>query len=558
MEHSIKASTRLAFLGGCGQFGLNMTCVESGEDMIVVDCGAMFPNDEMPGIDWVLPDLTYLEQNKERVRGYFLTHGHEDHIGAMPFALEIAPAPVYGSPFTLALLNDKFAEYGLHDVDLRQLKHGDTIPIGDNLVVDALAVAHSIPQSYALSVDSPAGRIVFSGDFKMTGTGSACDQDTDRKSLEQMGNLGVDVLVADSTNALVPGTTASEETVLEGLEEIFVSSPGRIFVSLFSTNVARIATICELAKRFDRQVAFDGRSLQTTARIARDLGLLDLPHHLALSDIEDVNKIPRRHSVVLVTGSQAEPRSSLSRLAVQNHSTLRIEPGDTVIFSSRIIPGRNRQVDRMVDRLCRLGADVEDQRATRSVHASGHGSRQDLIDMLGLLRPRFVLPVHGRYRMQLAHAEIAGQCGVEAAPIPRNGALFELSGAALKKIGQVPSGQVLVEGKELGEVGLPVLRDRRALAHTGMVVAVLLLDPTSKTLARPPELLSRGLISSEQNRIDIMEGARREIESAIARLPHGAMAEPDEVSDTVRTELRRYFRKHFSRAPVVLCLILDL
>ncbi len=553
-----RPNVRLAFLGGCGQFGLNSTALEVGGRILVMDSGAMFPTDEMPGVDWVLPDLSYLQQNKDRVVGYFLTHGHEDHIGAMPFSLEVAPAPVYATHFTLKLLEHKLHEYPTcPSPQMHRLEPGVTVDLGDGLEVTPIAVAHSIPQSLAMAVKTPAGTLVWSGDFKMTGTDRPEDHDTDRALLERLGDQGVSLLLMDSTNVLRPGHTDTEESVAHGLEQIFASAPGRIFVAVFATHVARIQTIADLCTRHDRYLCFDGRSLHTTVNLARDLKLLKLPEHLFVPTTDDMEETPRKHSVVVVTGAQAEPRSVLSRLAVGDHANLQIEPGDTVILSARTIPGRERQVARMVDRLCRLGADVEDQNSDVTVHVSGHGNKDDLSEMIRLVRPETLMPVHGRYRMQLALADLARRSGVKRVVVPNNGDLYDLTSSGPRLLGQIPAGQVLVEGKELDEVGLPVLRDRRALAHTGLVVAVIHLDSDSKSLARSPEIITRGLISDE-NQEDLVTGAKREIEASISRLAHGALAEPDEVAGTVRSTLRRYYRRHYNKAPVVIPLVVDL
>ena len=556
----IKSNTpiRLAFLGGCGQFGLNSAALEAGGRILVIDSGAMFPTDEMPGVDWVLPDLAYLEENRDRVAGYFLTHGHEDHIGALPFALEVAPAPVYGTEFTLRLVDHRLNEYpNCPTPEKHVLEPGRPLSIGDDISIIPLAVAHSIPQSLALAVETRAGIILWTGDFKMTGTGLAQDWDTDREALKELGARGVSLLISDSTNVLQPGHTDTEESVSEGLAQIFASAPGRIFLAVFSSHVARLQTIADLCARHDRHVCFEGRSLQTTVNIAKDLGLLTIPEHLFVPSSEEMGSTPRKHAVIVVTGAQAEPRSALSRLALGDHGVLQIEPGDTVVLSARVIPGRERQVARMVDRLCRLGADVQDQNSDMVVHVSGHGNREDIAEMIQLTKPNCVMPVHGRYRMQLAMGDLARRCGVQRVVAPNNGDLYDLSQAAPHLVGHIPAGQVLVEGKELDEVGLPVLRDRRALAHTGLVVAVIHLDSESKSLARAPEIITRGLILDE-NQEDLVAGAKREIESSISRLAHGALAEPDEVAGTVRSSLRRYFRRHYARAPVVIPLVVDL
>ncbi len=549
---------RIAFLGGCGQFGLNCTGFDLGDRVLVIDCGAMFPSEDMPGVDLVLPNLDYLRENSGRICAYLLTHGHEDHIGAMPFALEVAPAPVYGTPFTLELLRHKLQDYGTRpEVEFVPIEPGRTFPLGEYLRVTPVAMAHSIPQNVAYLLDTRAGRILHASDFKMEAMGTPTDWATDRGALTAIGDEGLDLLLADSTNALVPGRTPSEDVVTCALSEIFATAPGRLYVASFASHIARIQALLDLCAEHRRQLLIDGRAVQKTTQIARDLGLLHLPPGVFVQDHSVLNSAPRKHTVVLMSGSQAEPRSSLSRLALGDHSHFQVEPGDTVILSARVIPGRERHVARLVDRLCRLGATVEDLDRGHQVHVSGHGFQADLRELLELVRPRYFMPIHGRFRMQLAHGELARRSGVEGVLVPNTGSAYVLGPEGIRYDGRVPAGQVFVEGLEWDEVGLPELRDRRALAHTGLVVAVLLMDSESRTIAREPELIGRGLVSAA-NEMDLLAEAKREVQAAIDRLAHGALAEPDEVSQVVRTTLRRYFRRHFAKAPVVLPLVVDI
>ena len=549
---------RIVFLGGCGQFGLNSTAFDTGRDIVVVDCGAMFPSEDMPGVDLVLPNLEYLRENRDRICAYLVTHGHEDHIGAMPFALEVAPAPVYGSRFSLELLKLKLQDYGAAaGAEMVPVEPGEPIEICDGVRVTPISMAHSIPQNLAYLLETPGGTVLHSGDFKMDATDTPADPSTDRELLARIGDQGVDLLVADSTNALVPGRTPSEDAVGGTLEEIFATAPGRLYVATFSSHIARIQTICDLCHAHDRHLFVDGRSVLKTTQVARDLGLLRIRPGVLVTDPDALASAPRRHSVVLMSGSQAEPRSSLSRLALGDHAHFHVEPGDTVVLSARVIPGRERHVSRLVDRLCRLGATVEDKDRGHMVHVSGHGAQQDLAELLELVRPRYFMPVHGRFRMQLTHGDLARRRGVDGVVVPNTGSAYVLGPDGLRYDGQIPAGQVFVEGLEWEEVGLPQLRDRRALAHTGLVVAVIILDSESRTIMREPELIGRGLLSPETE-VDILAEAKREVQSAIDRLAHGALAEPDEVSQVVRTTLRRYFRRHFARAPVVLPLVVDI
>lgn len=548
---------QIVALGGCGQFGLNCTCVQCGTDLLVLDCGLMLPADDMPGVDMVLPDLSYLAVNRKRIRAYIVTHGHDDHIGGIPFALETAPAPVYGTPFTLGLLEQRLAEHVVPvQADLRLLHPKSPVEIGSCFTVEAVSVAHSVPDAVAVSVQTPRGGLFFSGDFKMHGSGNGVDQPTDERRLAEIGEMGVKVLLSDSTNALIAGSAGTEDVVMRSLSQIFATSPGRIFVAVFSTHVARIQTICALCQRFNRKIAFDGRSLSNVIELAEDLKYLHIPTPLRV-DPKRAQKVPRRKLTVMLTGSQGEARSALARLATQDHAHLKLDPGDTVVLSARVIPGRERSVDRMVDRLCRLGAVVVDSRYADAVHVSGHGQREDLAQLVHLLKPRTVMPIHGRYRMQIEHANIARQQGTDQVVIPNNGSVLEVQAGGLVHRDRAPAGQLLVDGKGVGDVGLPVLRARRALANTGMVVAVVLLDVEKRSLARPLELISRGFVTEGDQRA-LMTAAREAIEQELEGLGDIARGDANEVAEAIRTRLRRYFRRQLNRAPVVIPLVLEI
>lgn len=543
-------------LGGCGQFGLNCTCVQCGDELLVVDCGMMLPGHDMPGVDVVFPDLTYLSLHREKIKGYLLTHGHEDHMGAIPFALELAPAPVFGTPFTLGMLQNRLDDHVVPvQADARPIQRGKRLELCESFTVEPIAVAHSIPGSVAYAFETPAGCAVITGDYKMKATDAGSDRSTDTQRLQELGEGGVDLLLGDSTNALVPGLAGTEDDVFECLAQTFATSPGGIFVSLFSTHVARIQTLCNLSRRFNRKIAVDGRSLQKVVDLAKKLNLLDLPHH-QLVPVNSIENIPRKNLTVLLTGSQGEPRSALTRLAMEAHSNLSLNPGDTVVLSARVIPGREKQVDRLVDRLYRQGAAVVDNRFGDTVHVSGHGHKEDLSRMIQLLRPRAVLPIHGRYRMQMEHANIARRGGTDQVKIPDNGTIIRLTKDGLQIEGNSPVGHVLVDGKSVGDVEMPVLRARRALAHMGMVVAVALLDVDNKKLARPLELISRGFIA-ESNGEELLEKVRAEVERDIQSLAPQARTDSSEVAETIRLRIRRFLRKELHRAPVVIPLVIE-
>jgi ribonuclease J len=541
-------------LGGCGEFGLNLTCYRHGDELVAVDCGLMFPEDGMHGVDLVLPDFSFLRQHAAHLRGYVITHGHEDHLGALPFALREAPAPVFATRFTLGLTREKLAENDPgHKVELVELTPRRPTPLG-RFTVEPIRVAHSIPDAVALALRSPAGLAVHTGDFKMVGPGQP-SEGTDLPRLEELGAEGVLVAVADSTGALEPGLCQSEADLAEPLKELFATTSGRILVAQFASNIERLSTVARLCARFGRRLALEGRSLRQFSRLAEDQGLLRFPAGLRAT-VEDLATLPRRQTAVVLTGTQAEPGSALRRLALGDHPELTVQPGDTVVLSARIIPGNERKVNRLVDLLCRQGATVVDAARDRRVHVSGHGYREDLRRMLLLLRPRGVIPVHGRYRMLIEHAAIARQAGIERVHIPENGGVIEVSSEGLRAAGHVEVGRTFVDGKGVGDVEELVLRDRRHLAATGTVVALLTLETSSGELARPPELTAVGVLRT-QDLGEILERATRALMDCVQELPPSARALPEELAEVVRRRLRGFFRKELDRKPVVIPLVIE-
>ena len=541
-------------LGGCGEFGLNLTCYRYADELLAVDCGLMFPEDDMFGVDLVLPDFSFLREHAAALKGYVITHGHEDHLGALPFALREAPAPVYATGFTLSLIREKLAENNPgHPIKLVELIPRQLVTLG-HFSVEPIRVAHSIPDSVSLALRCPAGLAVHTGDFKMVGPGLPTEG-TDVERLDELGTEGVLVAVADSTGALEPGLCQSEEDIVEPLTDLFATTSGRILLAQFASNIERLNTVLALCKRFGRRLVLEGRSLRQYARQAEVAGFLKFPPGLRAT-LEELAHLPLRRAVVVVTGTQGEPGSVLRRLALRDHPNLNVGPGDTVVLSARIIPGNERKVNRLVDLLCRQGATVVDAARDRRVHVSGHGYREDLRRMHLLLRPRGVIPVHGRYRMLIEHAELAHQVGVERAHIPENGAVIEVTEAGMRTIGQVEVGRTLVDGKGVGDVEELVLRDRRHLAATGTVVALITLDSSSGELARPPELTAVGVLR-EQECDEILARATRALADTVRDLPPSARSLPEELAEVVRRRLRGFFRKELDRKPVVIPLVIQ-
>jgi len=464
----VEPVVRLIPLGGLGEIGLNMMLVESGDDLIAIDCGLMFPDDELPGIDHVIPDFTYALERRTGFRAVVLTHGHEDHIGALPYLLRELPVPVYGTPLTLALVAERLREHGLLETaDLRSIRPRDRIQAGV-FGIEPIRVTHSIADGIGLAIDTPAGTIVHTGDFKLDP--SPLDGEApDYRRFAELGERGVTVLCSDSTNVDRPGHTRSEVEVGQALGGRFDVATGRIIVATFASHIHRIQQVLTLAARTDRRVALLGMSMQRNVTIAADLGYLQVPPAIVVP-LEELASLPARQQVILSTGSQGEPHSALALMAAGEHKYVKVERGDLVIISARVIPGHERTIGRVVNALYRLGAEVlyEDN---AFVHVSGHASQDDLKLMMSLTRPRYFVPVHGEYRHLLGHARLAESVGIapERVFLMEDGMGLELSTADARVVGGFPAGRVLVDGKSVGDIGAVVLRDRQLLAEDGLI-----------------------------------------------------------------------------------------
>ena len=548
-------AVRLIALGGLGEIGLNMMLVESGDDIVAVDCGLLFPDDEMPGVDYVIPDFTYLREHRERFRAVVLTHGHEDHIGALSYLLREFDVPVYGTPLTLALARQRLQELGaLERADLRSYEPGDEIRAG-GFVVIPIRVTHSIADGIGLAIETPVGTVIHTGDFKLDPRPVDAEQ-PDYAKFAALGERGVLCLCSDSTNVGRPGRTGSETEVGEALQGRFAEAPGRILVATFASHIHRIQQVLNLAVSCGRKVALLGRSMVANVAVASEMGYLKVPEGL-LVPLEDLGELPARKQVILSTGSQGETHSAVSLIAAGEHKHVEVGPGDLVIFSSRVIPGNERVIGRAINALLRRGAEVlwED---VAFVHVSGHASQEDLKQMLELTRPRYFMPVHGEYRHLLQHSRLAEKAGIPRDHIflVEDGLGLELSKSGARVLGGYPAGRVFVDGKGIGDVGQVVLRDRQLLAEAGMVVVALTVDKTTGSVVAGPEIASRGFVYMKESE-ELMDEVKQSVREALAARQEPEVIDRELIGAVVRSAVRRFINQRFNRKPVVIPLVLE-
>jgi len=550
----VEPSVRLIPLGGLGEIGLNMMLVESGDDLLAVDCGLMFPDDELPGIDHVIPDFSYALARRDGFRGVLLTHGHEDHIGALPYLLREAPVPVYGTPMTLALVGERLREHGLlESADLRPMRPRDRFDLGP-FGIEPIRVTHSIVDGIGLAIQTPIGTIVHTGDFKLDP--SPLDGETpDYRRFAELGDQEVLVLCSDSTNVDRPGHTRSESEVGQALGERFARAAGRVVVATFASHIHRIQHVLTLAARHGRRVALLGMSMQKNVGLAADLDYLHVPEGLLLP-IEELAALPPERQVILSTGSQGEPNSALALMAAGEHKYVRVLPGDLVIISARVIPGHERTIGRVVNALYRLGAEVlyEDN---AFVHVSGHASQEDLKLMLNLTRPRYFIPVHGEYRHLLGHARLAAGLGLgpDRVFLIEDGTALEVTKTAARAVGGFPAGRVLVDGKSVGDVGAVVLRDRQLLADDGFVAVAVTVDRAGAVVAGP-EIATRGFVYVDES-AELLEDLKRAVLGALAEGQPGPAFDREVAGTRMRTAVRQLITQRFRRKPVVLPIIME-
>ena len=547
-----KNRLRIIPLGGLGEIGKNMTAFEYGDDIIVVDVGSIFPREDMPGVDLVIPDISYLAMNRGRVRGYLITHGHEDHIGAAPYVLREVPAPVYATRLTAALIESKLKEHKLlGSVEMNVIAPHDTVTLG-MFRVEFLKVSHSIAGACALAIHTPVGVVVHTGDFKVDFT-PIDGQLMDLGRFAALGNEGVLALMADSTNVERPGYTMSERKVGETFNNLFDHARGRIIIAMFASNVHRIQMVADAAYRRGRRLCLVGRSMVNVARISMQLGELRVPDGW-LVGADDLDRYSDEQLVVLTTGSQGEPMSGLSRMAFSEHKKLEIRPTDMVIISATPIPGNEKSVSRVINQLVRTGADVIYE-ALAEVHVSGHARQEELKLIHALTKPKFFIPVHGEYRHLYHHANLAISMGLppENVMIPATGTVIELTPDEMRATETVPSGAVLIDGLGIGDVGEAVLRDRKHLAEDGLIIVVIGLDHETGALASGPDIVSRGFVYVKENE-DIMDGARATVQRVLeTRLDQ--VNSTGALKDAIREALSRYIYDTIRRNPMILTII---
>jgi ribonuclease J len=548
-------AVRLIPLGGLGEIGLNMMLIECGPDIVAVDCGLLFPDDEMLGVDFAIPDFSYLRERRDAFRAVILTHGHEDHIGALSFLLREFPVPVYGTPLTLAIARHRLAENGLlEQADLRVYAPGDRLVVG-GFTVEPIRVTHSIADGIGLAIETPLGTVVHTGDFKLDAT-PVDHQQPDYSRFAALGERGVMVLCSDSTNVNRPGRTGSETEVGAALLERFTEAPGRIIVATFASHIHRIQQMLDLAARCDRRVGLLGKSMVTNVAVAAELGYLRVPEGLVLP-LEDLAELGPQRQLILSTGSQGEPNSAISLIAAGEHKLVQAGAGDLVVFSSRVIPGNERVIGRAINALLRRGAEVlwED---VAFVHVSGHASQEDLKQMLALTRPRYFVPVHGEYRHLLQHARLAEGVGIPKDRIflIEDGLGLEISASGTRVLGRYPAGPVLVDGKGVGDVGAVVLRDRQLLAEAGMLVVALTIDRVTGSIVAGPEIASRGFVYMKEADA-LMDEVKTAVRDALASRQEPEAFDRELVGAVVRGAVRRFVNQRFQRKPVVLPVILE-
>ncbi|MGA3083560.1 MAG: ribonuclease J [Thermodesulfobacteriota bacterium] len=543
-------------LGGLGEIGLNMLLVQYEENILVIDAGLMFPEDYMLGIDIVIPDFSFLLKNKEQLRGIVLTHGHEDHIGALPFLLKELSVPVYGSRFTLELVKEKLKEHRiLEQCDLRMVAPRESLTIGP-FQLEFIRVTHSIPDGLGLAIQTPVGTLIHSGDFKIDQT-PLDGVITDINTFAAYGAKGVLALMSDSTNVEREGHTLPEKRISETLDQIMRDCEGRVIVAVFASNINRIQQVVNSASRYQRKVAFNGKSMVINCRIAQELGLLNVPLGMELT-LGEMLQLPDSQVTLITTGSQAEPMSSLTRIARDDHKQIKIKKGDTVILSSRFIPGNEKAIDGLINNLYRFGAEVIYEKVSE-IHVSGHANQEELKLMLHLTRPKFFIPIHGEYRHLVKHAQLAGKIGIpkENLILAEDGQVirFDQEGGGI--CDEVEVGRVFVDGKGVGDVGNLILRDRRHLSNEGLVVVQVVLNNQTGELLSGPDIISRGFISEEEHPELIQEAKDLVLEILYLRQKEDIKNWPD-IQEEIRKTLRRFFDHSLERRPVVIPLIIPM
>ncbi len=547
---------KVSFLGGLNEVGKNMTLFEYGEDMFLVDCGLAFPDQDMLGVDLVLPDFTYVERNADRIRGIVITHGHEDHIGGLPYLLKVLNVPVYGTKLTIGLIQGKLREHGLlNSATLNVIKPGDVITLG-GFTVEAIHVNHSIPDALGLAIRCEGGTIVHTGDFKIDTTPIDGGM-MDLGRLAEIGQEGVLCLMSDSTNAERPGFTESERKVGESFETLFrKAGNNRIIVATFSSNIHRVQQIMKVAASLGRKVALVGRSLENVVSISAELGYLNIPEGIVI-DINMINRYPADKLVIITTGSQGEPMSALTRMAFSDHRKVEIHPNDYVIISATPIPGNEKTVSRVVNELMKLGADVVYEKMYE-VHVSGHACQEELKMIMGIVKPKYFIPVHGELKHLRKHAGLALSMGIpkENILIADNGRVAEISKKALRCTSTVPAGRVFVDGYGVGDVGSVVLRDRKHLAQDGLVIVAVCIDRESGMIVSGPDVVTRGFVYVKESE-ELINAAREVAVEAIEAQTDGGYFDWNSIKASLRDEISHLMYERTKRSPMILPVIME-
>ena len=548
-----RSKLKIIPLGGLGEIGKNMTVLEYEDDIIVIDCGLSFPDEDMLGVDLVIPDMTYLEEKFDRIRGFVITHGHEDHIGAVPYALQKFDAPVFGSKFTLALIEHKLEEHHIKNADLRCVAAGDTVQLGC-FKIEFIKVGHSIAGALALAVTTPVGVVIHTGDFKVDYT-PIDNEPIDIAKFAQYGTKGVLALMMDSTNAELWGTTPSEKEIGKTFEKVFDEAEGRVIVASFASNVYRIQQVADVAIRHGRVVCFQGRSMVLIARTAMKLGYLQLPEE-SIVEVEKLNKRAPNEICVITTGSQGESMSGLFRMANANHK-LNIGKGDTVVISASAIPGNERAVGKVINQLFQRGAYVVYDRLA-DVHVSGHARRDELKLMIRLTKPKFFIPVHGEARHLYHNAKLAEELGLDEDHIfvAENGSVLELSGRSCTRNGSVASGSVLVDGSGVGDIGSAVLRERRLLSQEGMFAIVIAIKRSTGELAAEPEIISKGFVYTKESE-DLLEDAKAVAVQQALMFSACDRSEWGNIKNVIRSGIKSFLSNKTGRTPLIMPIFVE-
>ena len=542
-------------LGGLGEIGLNMMVFEYGSTLFVIDAGLMFPEDYMLGVDFVIPDMDYLRQSRARLAGIVLTHAHEDHIGALPYLLKEFKAPVFGTPFTLGLVLQKLEEFELlSSAALHTFLPDETLKLGP-FSLEFIRVGHSVLDGVGIAVQTPMGTIIHTGDFKI-GYGSVDDMETDVNKFAKYGEEGVLALLSDSTNVEREGYPISDKEICETLTRIIARSSGRVIVALFASNIARTQMILDIAKAHRKKIVFDGKSIEASARIAIELGYLDIRDNQIIQ-IDEIADHEDDEMIIITTGTQGEPMSSLARMSAGTHKQIKIKKGDTVVLSSKFIPGNERAIAKIINNLYRKGADVIYEKIS-DIHVSGHAFREELKLMIKLTRPSYFLPIHGEYRHLILHSRVAKEVGIpeENILLAENGQIIEFDKNGGRIGGRISTGRVLIDGKGVGDVGHSVLKERRALSEEGLVAVTMAFDEETGVVVYGPEIVSRGFVFKTESGY-LLEDAQCVILEIVEEIAPEVPNRVDKIRSKIKTALRQYFFFTIGRRPVILPFIME-